>query len=409
LLAYFLVPLKDDKASKATPSVSPSPDRWAKLPADWKAWQTTVYATAERGVKEAPKRTESGGSNAQPACVEGDGSVFCSGNSVLPVRVDVTTGRILWRARVLPKGTPVDRYNSSPLGVRDRAFLVAEGVMNAAGNDTDSRVAAYDIDTGKRLWSRPFQSGLADTTVVGEVVILPDGGSVTARDPRTGDESWTATQPTGYNCQYRADGTALYADCTNYHTASGTDRVLFTVDLIDGKTGRLRSAPSVNAAFAGTLDDGKLVYVEQHSDDRTFTRIDLIDPTADTVRVITLAEPQQGTPAIVHGVLCFATSSGRVTGVSPLTGVRRWQTATTLERPGAPVPDTLRSLFLTTPSGRVAALDAWSGKLLWETPPRAAEVEYFGGSSEPPLLTEGALTISTPDGTLFSLDPANPS
>ncbi|MHC5903981.1 serine/threonine-protein kinase [Streptomyces sp. S6] len=408
LLAYFFVPLMNGKAHTATPSASPSPDRWAKLPADWKPWQTTVFATAERGVKKAPEDAANNGGNAQPICVEGADSVFCTGNEVFPVRVDAATGRTLWRAAALPEGAAVNRYGAAPLGVRDRTFLVVESIMNAAGNDSVSRVAAYDVDTGKRLWSRPSQAGLADPTVVGEVVIVPDGGAVTARDPRTGNEMWTLTQPVGYGCEYRADGTALHADCTNYHTASGADRVLFTVDPVDGSTGRLRSAPSAKAAFAGTLDDGRLVYAELN-DDRTFTRIDLVDPAAGTARVITLAEPQQGSPAVVHGVLCFVTSSGRVTGVSPLTGARRWQTATTLERPTPPVADGLRSLFITTASGRAAALDAASGKLLWETRPRAAQADFYSGSRRVPLLARGALIVPTPDGTLFSLDPAHPN
>ncbi|WP_369237775.1 serine/threonine-protein kinase [Streptomyces sp. R21] len=413
LLAYFLGPLKGgDSVGAAGPSPSAPDARWAAVPAGWQPWQTTLYATAAAGVKHAPGvNTDGSGSGAQPACVQGGGSVYCSGSGILPVRVDASTGRTLWRAAPVPRDTPLDHYGARVLAVRDGVLLVRETVMNAAGNDTTATVSALATDNGRRLWSRPVQDQYADAVLLGGLVLAPDGSAVTARSPRDGTARWTMTMPAGYRCAFLAGGDRLYADCVDYHTASGADRLLLSVDPTDGSLRRLRSAPSVEATYAGVLD-GRLVFVERRTsasaaDDNGYARAVLVDPADDSARTTKLAQEQRGSMALVHGVLCFATSSGRVTAVSPVTGKRLWETATTLEQPGTPVADGRRSVFVVSASGRVAALDARKGTPLWESGPRADRVLSFGG---PPglLLHQGALVVPSPDGTLFTLDPAHP-
>ncbi len=149
------------------------------------------------------------------------------------------------------------------------------------------------------------------------------------------------------------------------------------------------------------------MYVALREDSRA-TKALVIDLKADTVRTTELAEPQDGSMALTNGVLTFATSSGRVTAVSPLTGKRLWQTATTLERPAKAVPDSRGSLFLATPTGRVAALDSRTGALLWETHPRVTVESLLSGTPTRLLLDKGALLAVAPEGTLFGIDPANP-
>ena len=412
LMAYFLGPLKGGDPVGTGPSPSAPATRWAAVPAGWQPWQTTLYATAADGVKHAQAaNTDGSGSGAQPNCVLGGGSVYCSGNGVLPVRVDASTGRTLWRAAPAVRDTPLDHYGALVLAVRDGVLLVRESVMNAAGNDTTATVSALATDSGRRLWSRPVQDRYADAVLLGGLVLAPEGSAVTARSPRDGSERWTMTMPAGYRCAFLADGDRLYADCVDYHSASGADRLLLSVDPSDGSARRLRSAPSVDATYAGALD-GRLVFVERRTsastaDDNGYARVVLVDPADDSARTTELAQEQQGRMALVHGVLCFAASSGRVTAVSPVTGKRLWWTATTLEQPGAPVADGRRSVFVVSASGRVAALDARKGTPLWESTPRAGRVDSLGGLPGL-LLHRGALVVPSPDGTLFTLDPAHP-
>ncbi|MER7401152.1 hypothetical protein ABT373_01425 [Streptomyces sp. NPDC000070] len=55
----------------------------------------------------------------------------------------------------------------------------------------------------------------------------------------------------------------------------------------------------------------------------------------------------------------------------------------------------------------MGAFDARKGTLLWETPPRA-ERSDSGWLVPKVRLFGGALVAATPDGTVFSLDPAHP-
>ncbi|MER5510249.1 serine/threonine-protein kinase [Streptomyces sp. NPDC002766] len=414
LTAYLLGPLKGSAGTvEEGASPSPSATRWAAYPAGWRPWRTTVYAPADQGVKKS-RAPETGGfgSGPNPVCVPGGGSFYCAGENALPMRVDAATGRTLWRAAARPENTPLDRYGAHVLGVRDGVLLVRETIGNAAGDDDTTTVSALAVDSGRRLWSRQVQNRYVETAVVGGLVLTPDGSAVTARSPRDGAARWSITLPAGYNCTFVLDGDRPFADCADYHTPSGARRLLFALDPADGGLRRLGSAPSVAATYAGMLD-GRLVFLERRStdpnaEDNAFVRAVLIDPAGGRARTVKLSQRQDGHVGLVQGVLCFVTSNGRLTAVSPLTGKPLWSTATTLEQPGPPTTDGRRSLFVASASGRVAALDARAGTLLWESYPRAGRVDSVSGSLADPVAHRGTLLVPTPDGTLFTLDPAHP-
>jgi outer membrane protein assembly factor BamB len=98
-----------------------------------------------------------------------------------------------------------------------------------------------------------------------------------------------------------------------------------------------------------------------------------------------------------------------VTAVSPRTGTVRWRTRTTLEQPGPAAPDPgTHTLYLASPAGRVAALDTRRGTLLWETHPRSEGAGLGGVTVSAVLPHEGTLVVTTPDGTVFGMDPGHP-
>jgi len=397
-LGVFLVPLFDKKDETVKPK--PSPTRWEAVPTGWRPWQTTVFESAAAGVKHVSRPNTNG--IMYPSCALDSGFLYCAGTGTLPVRIDASTGHTIWRIDPLPSGVPVERYNAQVLGVRDGVLLLNESIDSAGNTGSVDRVVAYATADGERLWTRSVKERYAEPTLLGDLVLLPDDGIVTARTPKDGKTRWSTKLPTDYGCMFRVG----FAECTNHHTASGADRQLLTLDPTDGTTHRLSSAPPVSSEYAGLLD-GRPVYVTLR-EDSLYTKALVIDLKADTVRTTELAEPQDGNVALTHGALTFATSSGRVTAVAPLTGKRLWQTATTLERPGTAVPDTRGALFLTTPSGRAAALDSRTGTLLWETRPRVSVASMVSGMPSRSLLDKGALLVLTPEGTVFSIDPAHP-
>ncbi|MFI6032722.1 serine/threonine-protein kinase [Streptomyces sp. NPDC051315] len=412
LTGYLVVgPLKDDSAGEQGGRASAA-SRWGSLPDGWKPWQTTVYGTAASGVKAldgGPGGVAYGGSL---SCAMAEGALYCGGDGTLPVRVDGPTGRIAWRGDSQPSGVDREEYGSLVLGVRDGVLLLRRSVLNAQRDDQTTSVVALDAGSGRRLWSRTVSGDSSEATLVGDLLLTPDGGSrMTARSPRDGTARWTVTLPSGYGCEfYDADGRP-YAGCTDL--GQGTvDNVLTAIDPADGTTRRV-AAPDINGVHLGTLD-GRLVFLEYGDQDSmssaeaVYTHVLLMDPDTGTVRRRKLAGSPRGEAALVHGVLCFSSSSGRVAAVSPETGERLWQTSTTLQQPGTPVPDGRgRTVYVSSASGRVAALDVREGTLLWESSPRAGQVVGVPYASKV-FLDEGALVVLSPDGTVFSLDPAHP-
>ncbi|MFC9286837.1 PQQ-binding-like beta-propeller repeat protein [Streptomyces sp. NPDC057052] len=417
LTAYLVRgPLRGDGAA-AGGAVSPSasaPSRWGTLPQGWRPWRTTAYEPAAAGVVRAP---DAAGWGRSPSCVLSGGSLYCGGERTLPVRVDARTGKTLWRADAVPSGALVgDRYGGSTvLGERDGVLLVQQVVGNAAGDDQTTSVAGLDTDSGRRLWSRTVDPQGVEPALVGDLLLVPaEGNRTTAFSPDDGAERWTATFPAGHSCVFHPAGSGPYALCTDYDQdgGPGSQSVLFTVDPADGTTRKMTSF-AFDGVHLGTLD-GRLVLVRygergaMTSEETSYADVVTIDPATGSRRSARLAGEPRGQVALAHGVLCFAASGGRVTALSPETGEVLWQTATTLEQPERPVADERGdTVYTVSASGRVAALDAGDGTLLWESPPRAGQV--VGGYGRSAVhLDEGALVVSTRDGTLFTLDPAHP-
>ncbi|MFJ4618445.1 PQQ-binding-like beta-propeller repeat protein [Streptomyces sp. NPDC088812] len=410
LTAYlFLGPLRDGGAAEAEGSASPSASpasRWEALPAGWQPWRTTLFEPAARG--EEPLRDTSDG---LPVCRFGEGALFCGGDTVLPVRLDALTGRTVWRAASVPATVEPDAYASWILDVRDGTVLVRQTLTDPPTGETESDLLiALDAVSGKRLWSREMNGENAEPAVVGDLVLIPDGDgrSLTAHAPRDGAERWTTTLPAGYYCGVHDIGGRPYADCTAYD--SGAPRLL-ALDPADGTRRSLPSLPE-DASYVGSLGD-RLVFAEwldeEGAMEMAYARLQLVDPDTGARAATELAQVFRGTATMVNGTLWFATTSGQVTAVSPTTGKQLWQTRTSLEQPGEPVADGRgRTVYLASASGRVAALDARAGTLLWESFPRADHVASGGFPSPGVFVHEGALLVSTPDGTVFSVDPAHP-
>ncbi|GAA2559221.1 serine/threonine-protein kinase [Streptomyces levis] len=410
LTGYLLLGpgLAEDDSRAGTQTTGSTPSRWTTVPAGWKPWQTTVYATAARGVKEG-RGIAAGGSMNGPQCQVYEGAVHCAGDGVLPVRLDALTGRARWRADVLPAGTGKGGYSFSVLGVTDDAMLVEQTYDPHQGDDVEVTLAALDTGTGRRLWQRTVNVEAVRPYVSGGLVVVPDDGgrSVTARAPRTGAGRWTAPLPEGQYCSPADTGDHRYLECVPDLVPS-EETTLLRLDPADGSARRL-TVP-VGERLVGT-SEGRLVLLEPTEDDEdeAFAGIRLLDPDTGEDRAVRFAEPLEGNATLSDGTLWFATSSGQVTAVSVRSGERLWQTRTSLEQPSDVTHDPrARVVYVSSASGRVAALDTGKGTLLWEILPRARRVTNQGWSRSEVLLHEGALVVATAEGDLFTLDPAHP-
>ncbi|MXM69026.1 PQQ-binding-like beta-propeller repeat protein [Streptomyces sp. HUCO-GS316] len=391
----------------------PDSPRWAALPESWKPFQTTVFETAPLGARD-PLFADDDKPSGEPGCLTHEGAVYCAGEGILPVRLDGRTGRTVWRAGLVPSATESASYSSSILGVRDGTVIVRQTVFGEDSLNDPVRLVAVDAGTGAQRWTRKADDENIELALAGDVVLTSDTGGrrVTARAPRTGAARWTAQLPAGHYCTFMAAGTGLYAQCFQNDVEQPGNSVILELDRTDGSVRRLKGPP--RSGLLGVLD-GRLVVLEwgdresQSAEDDTYGRILLVDPGTGARSTAKPAQTVEGKATLADGTLWFVTSGGRVTAVSPRTGRRLWQARTSLEQPGEATYDTrTRTLYLASASGRVAALDSRTGTVLWETLPHARRVSSAAVAQPRVLLRQGALIVSTPDGTLFSLDPAHP-
>lgn len=120
-----------------------------------------------------------------------DGKTFVRVSPYGAVGYDLATGRTRWRL-VLPKGTTVCASTRGAPGYVG-AFVYGEG-------RTCTKVLAFDVPTGRRLWSgglgagdrTPYSAGLA---VAGGRVYVASAGRLAGYDARVGPHGTGAAAP----------------------------------------------------------------------------------------------------------------------------------------------------------------------------------------------------------------------
>jgi outer membrane protein assembly factor BamB len=346
-------------------------------------------------------------------CQRHEDAIYCAGDSIPPVSLDARTGEIRWRAEVVLAKDGTDTYEAAVLGVRDGTMLVRQAITRGDAETADVDVLGLDIGTGEQRWELRVNDENLDMALSAGLVITPASGrtTVSARSPRTGEERWTARIPKDRYCSFLQGGAEVYALCDGSmdEEAPSDTLMLWALDPADGSERRL-TLPG--HGLLGFLD-GRLVMAQWTSEDEataeapTYDRVLLVDPDTGARTTVKFTEEYEGEPTLSGGLLWFVSDGGVVTAVSPLTGEQRWRARTSLEQPGEATYDVrTETVYLASGSGRVAALDGRDGQVRWETLPRS------GGSSgmvaPRVLLYDGALVVTTGNGTVFSLDPADP-
>ena len=398
-----------------SPRATSSPtatSRWGAVPTGWQPWQTTMFKTAARG--EVNALAKDSGDAGDATCQRYENAVYCAGNNILPVRLDGRTGATVWRSALASpaEGADSGRDNFELLGVRDDAMLLQHYVYGADGG-TKTSIVALDTESGDQLWTRARNQVSVDQIVSGDLILTPDttGRLVTARSPRTGTDRWTVQLPSDDYCQFVTAGSRLYAHC--FPDDETQDAVLLELDKSDGSVLRRLKTPYTSSVL-GTVG-GRLAFVvggaegPARPEELKFGEIWLLDPDTGATTTTKLTKTYDGAVRLAADTLWITGANGQVTAASPLTGKQLWQTRTSVEGSGQPTYDArTHTLYLASTSGRVAALDTRKGKLLWETDAHADQLASGETVKSGVLLYGGALVVSTPDGTVFSLDPAHP-
>ncbi|WP_431775673.1 protein kinase domain-containing protein [Streptomyces cucumeris] len=389
-------------------TAEPEPSRQERviaLPQDWRPWQLSLIEAA-------------GGDPAKGASVVGDDvsghcerfgtALFCGGYGFPAVRVDGATGHVVWRAKGLSADRDTATLGSQPEGVRDGRVIVHD-----TPSDTETQVVALDAETGRRKWSRP-SSDTTDTALFGHGVLVSDPGdhSLTAWKVSTGEKLWTLPVPRGRVCAAVAYDDAPYALCAEDFEDGGED-VRYTVLRLDPRDGSSEELVRLRDVDDPLGVSGHELLVPRPAEtfgQTTYTAVLRVDLRTGATRTVPLPENARGDATLLDGRLYFVQESGRVTAVDARTGRQVWSEPTTVERLGPPLlTERENTVYLSSSSGRLLALDRDSGTERWQGAARSPSSGTGGGlESAQVLRVRGAVVALASDGTLFSVDPLRP-
>ncbi|MFJ5993829.1 PQQ-binding-like beta-propeller repeat protein [Streptomyces sp. NPDC092370] len=343
--------------------------RAADLPEGWKPWVARAKAPAEG------EGGRSGVDTSFKGCSVVDASLVCAGSDLMATRFALADGRNTWSRPVdtTPGGVFGDEGAIIGTG-KGRVYAYgAEDAEGTSGVGSSYTVHALTADTGKELWRTPTGSGemarvpdgpRGGATAVSQGVVTfhgSQGDEYALLDAETGKVRWRQPEPGAWgDCSLDSAADRAYLICTT--EADDEKRARTTVSQIDPATGTLRWTVKAEGALEMLgPQEGHLVFVDGTSTAHGLTLID-VSSRELTVRRLAKPRPEASRAYLVRGTVYFTRGSGGVRAVAPLTGRTRWESNSTLERQGPPTASATH-VYFASPSGRLAALNARSGKV----------------------------------------------
>ncbi|AZS73429.1 serine/threonine protein kinase [Streptomyces lydicus] len=374
------------------PALQTHPSRNGR--ADFHPWRTTLV--------ERPK-----GYDAElPHCTTGSGAVFCGQPGMLAARLDPDSGQVAWRS----KDPTATGRSAAKKAVSRTAPVLSGGLLYVFSND-GSRLLALDPSAdgkGAIRWTKNVSGYEGGAKVVGNRILLAAAdGTVTALDSTTHRQRWQKRFPGHQLPLFSAFGDAHTAYAAE-GTPDGKATQVTAIDPVDGKVRWSRRLPGV-LAVAGSGASGALyLTVTDPTLSYRTTAVVRYDPATGHSRRLKLTAPLDGASAVVHGESVYLLAEG---GSLQAVGRHTWDTETSVSRGSAPVVSGGR-LYFTAADGRLLAVDAKSGELLGQTPPRMSGRHNGFVETLPAPRTDGPggrIYAAAPDGSVFSAATKDPA
>ncbi|MFE1456678.1 serine/threonine-protein kinase [Streptomyces sp. NPDC058735] len=327
-----------------------------------------------------------------PRCSHGAGRLLCA-VSGLVFALDPADGDVVWRH-------PVDE------GPRSGPPVLTGGLVQPAIGQ-GPHLEALDPGSGKVSWLRdvPAYNGVASAG--GMLLLTGTDGTVTGLDSASGDQMWSHRIPgheMPYFVSYAGDPLAYAAS----PSANGSGTRVTAVDPGTGDVrwdARLEGALEPFAAAAGSVF---LLSVDPtRGDAKALVRY---SPDSGATRRVPLAVPLQQARGAVRGNVAFLMATGgSLVAVDLEAREQLWNLETGVVRGSTPVAGD-RYVYVTTPDGRLLAVDARRGKLAGQTSPRLGErSDRVPAALTEPLLTGDRLYATAPDGSVFAVNGRDPA
>ncbi|WP_432119340.1 serine/threonine-protein kinase [Streptomyces sp. bgisy032] len=327
-----------------------------------------------------------------PRCSQGAGRLLC-GVPGLVFALDPSDGRVQWRH-------PVGE------GPRSGPPVLTGGLVQPALGQ-GPHLEALDPGSGEVRWERdvPAYNGVA--AAGGMLLLTGTDGVVTGVDSASGDPRWSHRIP-GHQTPYF---TTFAGDPLAYAASTSADGSGTRVTAVDPETGDVRW----DARLEGTLEpfgtaDGSMFLLAVDATRGDATAVVRHTPDSEETRRVPLTVPLQQARGTVRGNVAFLMAAGgSLTAVDLGTRERLWNLEIGVTRGSTPVAGD-RYVYVTTPDGRLLAVDARRGKLAGQTSPRlGARSDRVPAVLTEPLLAGDRVYATAPDGSVFAVNGRDPA
>ena len=332
----------------------------------------------------------------------------------MAARLGVSDGDVRWKTPN-PAGVPVIGMDLA--GLTDDTVIAYRVTHRKSAGDEVYDIAGLRADDGRKKWtvelsdaSYALRGTRAKGAVVHDGTVLTagrDGTRMEARNADTGKVLWTEPFPEGETCVPVLVGDRPHALCAPAREAADFHITHLGIHELDPDSGRFVRGSRLKGTLrlVGDADGAPVFIQERYTDEGALSSM-----RAVTVDLRGAAGSRSYRWTCSPGVrwnsrrpLYFTEGNGKITAVALRTGSGPVVEDNSLEGASGPAVSG-DSLYFSSATGRVLALDRRTGKELWLTRPRAGGALTLPDRS-PRMLTVGrALYVSAADNTLFTLD-----
>ena len=317
--------------------------------------------------------------------------------------------QVIWTASI-GKGSTSSRILTTPP-------VIADGKVFT--KDAESTVSAFEVDTGKVLWSvtlKPekgrdgdeFGGGLA--WYGGRLFVTTGFAEVFSLNPANGEEVWhsrVSAPVRGAPLVFsdRVFSTSIDNKLHAMAAVDGSDLWSFSgLSEVAGYVGGNSPAGSVDYVVA-PFTSGELVCLRLDNG-RTVWNESVVGNNRGELRAFGNLADIRGRPVIDRGLVYAMGSAGQVSAFDLRTGQRKWDRSIG----GSQTPWAAGEfVFVVTGSADVAALSRDTGKVKWATPltqyldeKRTKPIQWGG-----PVLAGDRLLVAGTTGELLAISPYN--